>query len=158
MIVLRAATASDQPAIIALVRAARLNPMNLRWPHFIVAEVIYLTQRTIVGVGQLRPHHNGTDGDTVLELASLAVAPAYQGRGLGRLLVECLVTRAEERPLYLMCMNDLEPYYRRLGFVAVEGADVPRALALPYRMGRAASVIATAVLRRPMRLVIMQKR
>jgi N-acetylglutamate synthase-like GNAT family acetyltransferase len=158
MILIRAATASDQPAITALVRAARINPANLRWPNFIVAEELGVPGGRLVGVGQLRPHRNGMHGDTLLELASLAVAPAYQGRGVGRLLVECLVTRAGDRPLYLMCMNDLEPYYRRLGFAAVEGAGVPQALAFFYWMGRIASVLATAVLHRPMRLVIMRKR
>lgn len=155
MIIIRAAEASDQPGITALVRGAGINPMNLRWPNFLVAEAIGPDGRRLVGTGQLRPHERG--GKRILELASLAVLPAYQRQGLGGLICECLIARAGSTPLYLMCMDKHERYYNRLGFVTVDGAQIPRVLLPYYRMGRIAARLATLALRRPHRLLIMQK-
>src|SRR5207248_10239150 len=81
---LRDATAKDQPTIRRIVRAANINPTGLDWPRFILAE----DGGAVVGVGQVKPHRDGTH-----ELASIAVIPALQGRGVGSATVQELIRR-----------------------------------------------------------------
>ena len=126
---LRAATAADQGLIRKLVREARLNTRGLAWPNFVVAEEIGTSTPRVVGMGQLRPHRDGT-----LELASILVLPEMQGRGVGSQIVNTLIARAD-RPLYLMCRGEKVSFYARFGFVEVtEAAAVPRALRLYFRL------------------------
>jgi putative acetyltransferase len=103
---IRAATAADQPAITAIIRQAGINPIALDWQRFLVAEA----DGQIIGTVQVKPHGDGTR-----ELASLAVIPARQGRGIGTALMEAALAR-ETGPLYLTCRSDLEGYYARFGF------------------------------------------
>lgn len=124
---IRPATAQDQSAINRLVRAARLNPVNVRWVNFAVAE----EAGTIAGVGQVRPHSDGSR-----ELASLAVAPEYRRRGIGSQLVRALMA-GHPAPLYLFCEDNLEPYYARFGFYRLSDTrQLPAPLARLYRAGR----------------------
>ncbi len=37
-VTIRPASAAHQPAIAAIIRAARINPLGLNWPRFLVAE------------------------------------------------------------------------------------------------------------------------
>ena len=67
---IRPARAEDQATITAMVRGAHLNPMDLRWSRFLVAE----DERGIVGVGQIRPHPGAP------ELASLVVREDRRGQ------------------------------------------------------------------------------
>jgi N-acetylglutamate synthase-like GNAT family acetyltransferase len=60
---IRPARAEDRATITAMVRGARLNPMDLQWSRFLVAE----DETGIVGVGQIRPYPGAS------ELASLVV-------------------------------------------------------------------------------------
>lgn len=125
----RPATQADQPAITALVRTAGINPFNLDWPRFRVAD----DAGRVVGVAQIKIH-----GDASRELASLAVAPDRQGQGIGGALVHHLLAQPEgQPPLFLMCRNELEGYYTRFGFRRVERGEMP-----PYfrRMTRVAGV------------------
>jgi N-acetylglutamate synthase-like GNAT family acetyltransferase len=174
-IVLRAATMHDQPLIHLWVRRAKLNPLGLRWQNFLVAERmdIALRQRSydtlaafgrqhieaaaqevelprVVGIGQVRPHRDGTQ-----ELASLVVHEAVRGQGVGSLLVRALIVQAQ-LPLYLMCNSDKVPYYARFSFVEVTtAAQVPRALRAYYRLGRVVAHVARLFEREPSRLAIM---
>lgn len=126
---LRAATADDQAVIRARVRAARLNPLHLAWRDFVVIEDA--ARGEIVAVGQLRPHSGG-----VLELASIAVAPAWQGQGLGAVIVSVLMARVAG-PLYLFCRSEMAAYYTRFGFRAAAAAELPSRLAWQLRIGQA---------------------
>ena len=58
----------------------------------------------------MKPH-----GDGSRELASLAVLPEWQGRGVGRALVHALLD-GEPGPIYLTCAAGLEGYYEQFGF------------------------------------------
>jgi N-acetylglutamate synthase-like GNAT family acetyltransferase len=124
---IRPATEADQPAITAIVRAADLNPFSLDWSRFLVAE----DDGRVVGVAQVKPH-----GDGSRELASLAVAPDQQGKGIGGALIQALLA-ANQGPLHLMCRDPLESYYIRFGFHTLRSAEMP-----PYfrRMTRVAGV------------------
>jgi amino-acid N-acetyltransferase len=122
---IRPATAADQPTISAMVRDARLNPFRLHWRDFLVAE----NEGRIVGIGQVRPH-----GDGSRELSSLVVAPDHQGQGIGSQIVWALLAR-ESGPIYLFCREQLTPFYARFGFDVAERQPLPRGLARMLRLG-----------------------
>jgi N-acetylglutamate synthase-like GNAT family acetyltransferase len=124
---IRKATAEDQVAIRSMVRAAHLNPINVRWPNFLVAE----EDGQVIGVGQLRPH-----GDGSRELASLVILPAYRRRGIGGQLVRALLTD-QRGPIYLFCKHTLEGYYARFGFHAIGRRELPAPLARVHGLGNA---------------------
>ena len=63
-VVIRPANADDQFAITAIARAAWLNPFDLDWRRFLLAQ----WGQDIIGIGQVRPHKDGSR-----ELASIAV-------------------------------------------------------------------------------------
>ena len=124
---LRAAVVADQQAIHKMIRAARLNPMHLHWSAFVVA--VEAASGRIVGVGQVRPH-----GDGSRELASIAVTPERQGQGIGGAIIATLLAR-EPGSLYLYTRCPLTGYYARFGFVVISGDDLPGRMRLSYRMG-----------------------
>jgi N-acetylglutamate synthase-like GNAT family acetyltransferase len=114
---LQAATPAQQGAIKALVRAARINPLSLDWRRFVVA----LDENgLVIGCGQVKPHRDGS-----WELASIATAPAWQGQGVARAIIEHWLSNGP-RPLWLTCVSTLVPFYTRFGFREVTVlADMP---------------------------------
>lgn len=145
MITLRAADAADQSAIRRLVRAAGINPMGLDWRRFVVAVA---PDGVIIGTGQLKPH------DAVIELASIAVIPAYQGQGYARLIIERLLSQAPPE-VWLMCEGRLTTLYERFGFrEVVVAAEMP-----PYfqRMRRLVTLF-SQLSRSEARLAVMVRR
>jgi hypothetical protein len=52
----RAAIASDQLTFDSVVRAAQVNPRDLKWPNFILAK----SEGQIAGVGQVKQHRDGS--------------------------------------------------------------------------------------------------
>jgi N-acetylglutamate synthase-like GNAT family acetyltransferase len=108
-----------------MVRGAHLNPMDLRWQHFLIAE----DESGIVGVGQIRPHAGAP------ELASLVVREERRGSGVGRQLVHALIARSPGA-LYLFCRAQLESYYAQFGFHAITVQEAPHSLRLQYAVGR----------------------
>ena len=89
--------------------------MDLDWQRFLLASS---ADGELVACAQIKPHADGT-----LELASLAVRPAWRGRGLARRLVEQLLSQSP-RPLYLTCRSDLESFYRKFGFRALASDEL----------------------------------
>lgn len=144
---IRPAIQADQPAIRAIVRAARLNPLDLHWPAFVVAE----TDGRIVGVGQVKAHRDGSR-----ELASIAVLPDHQRKGIAGRILAALLAR-ESGPLYLMCLEARESFYHRFGFRQIEPADFPTAVHLEYRLGRLFNRLASLVKRRRYHLISMKR-
>jgi N-acetylglutamate synthase-like GNAT family acetyltransferase len=114
-IVVRAATAADQPVIRRIVRQARINPTGLAWPRFVVAEA----DGQVVGTGQVKPHRDGSR-----ELASIATVPLMQHRGVAREIIEALLAR-EQGALYLVCRAELVPFYERFGFRVAARRELP---------------------------------
>jgi N-acetylglutamate synthase-like GNAT family acetyltransferase len=113
---IRPAIAEDQPTIRHLIKDARLNPMNLDWPNFVVAE----QDGTVAGVGQVKTH-----GDGSRELASIVVVPARQGHGIGSAVIGTLLAGNPGAVLHLTCRRELQGYYERFGFRRLNRADYP---------------------------------
>jgi N-acetylglutamate synthase-like GNAT family acetyltransferase len=106
-VTLRPATADDAADIKALIHLVRINPTGLDWKRFLVASS---ADGELVACAQVKPHADGT-----LELASLAVRPAWRGQGVARRLVEQLLSQSP-RPLYLTCRSSLGVFYQKFGF------------------------------------------
>jgi ribosomal protein S18 acetylase RimI-like enzyme len=97
-VTIRPAIEADQPTIRRLIKQANINRMDLRWLNFVVAE----DGGAIVGVGQVKAHSDGSR-----ELASIAVVPELQGRGIGGAIIKTLLAREGDRVLYLTCRRQL---------------------------------------------------
>jgi amino-acid N-acetyltransferase len=146
-VVIRPATAADQATISAMVRDAQLNPFRLHWRDFLVAE----DERRIVGIGQVRPH-----GDGSRELSSLVVARECRGTGVGSQIVHALLAR-ERGPIYLFCREQLTPFYARFGFRTTESQALPRALARMLRFGNLMTSAEALFSKHHVRIVAMQR-
>jgi N-acetylglutamate synthase-like GNAT family acetyltransferase len=116
MFSLRPAAEDDALTIRRIIYLARINPTDLNWMRFTLAVD---EQGQIIGCGQVKPHADGS-----LELASIAVIPAWQKRGVARGIIEHLVAQ-HTGTLYLTCRSSLEPFYERFGFHAIELGEMP---------------------------------
>ena len=114
---LRSAQESESSQIKDLIRLVGINPMDLDWKRFIVA---VNDDEQIIGTGQIKPH-----GKEILELASIAVHPEYEGRGIARAIIEYLL-KDSSRPLYLACLSRMSPLYEKFGFVSLPPEAMPR--------------------------------
>jgi N-acetylglutamate synthase-like GNAT family acetyltransferase len=123
---LRPATINDQQKIIALINKVRINPRNLNWERFIIAE----DNGVMVGCGQIKPHGDGTK-----ELASIAVEPEYQGKGVGTLIMNALLER-EPGELYLTCLRHNVTYYEKFGFRELKFEEFPPDMKRMFRFAR----------------------
>jgi N-acetylglutamate synthase-like GNAT family acetyltransferase len=113
---IRPATKEDHPTIRRFVKDARLNPMSLNWPNFVVAE----EDGAVVGVGQVKAH-----GDGSRELASIVVVPARRSHGIGSAVIRALLAGNPGTVLHLTCRRELQGYYERFGFRRLDQADYP---------------------------------
>ena len=86
---LRPARESESRQIKDLIYLVGINPMGLDWKRFIVA---VNDRDEMIACGQLKPH-----GEEILELASIAVYPEYQGKGTARAVIEHLL-KGSPRP------------------------------------------------------------
>src|SRR5512144_929950 len=143
MTTLRPARETDAASIRDLIHLVGINPMGLDWKRFVVA---VNGQDEMIGCGQLKPH-----GPGILELASIAVYPEHQGKGIARAIVEHLLKNSP-RPLYLMCQSSLGPFYEKFGFRAISYEEMPRYF---QRMSRLAGLV-TSLARSQEHLLIMK--
>ena len=140
---LKHAEETDSSAIRALIQAARINPIGLNWRRFVIA---LDSQGEIIGCGQVKPHRDGSN-----ELASIAVTPAWRGRGVARAIIERLLAE-NPGPLYLTCRASLGPFYERFGFAQA----APQELPLYFRHLRWLALAAQRLGVIPGRLLIMK--
>ena len=117
MTTIRPARETDAAHIRSLIHLVGINPMGLDWKRFVVAVDDH---DEMLGCGQLKPH-----GHDILELASIAVYPEHQGKGIGRAIIEHLL-QASPRPLYLMCEASNGPFYEKFGFQTIPYEEMPR--------------------------------
>lgn len=140
---IRPAREPEAGQIRDLIYLVGINPMGLDWKRFVVA-VNELDE--MIGCGQLKPH-----GQEVLELASIAVYPEHQGKGVARAIIEHLL-KDSPRPLYLMCQSSLGPFYERFGFRGISYEEMPRYF---QRLSKLAGLVSTLA-QREERLLIMK--
>ena len=114
---IRPARETESAQIKDLIHLVGINPMDLDWKRFVVA----VNERDeMIGCGQLKHH-----GKDILELASLAVYPEQQGKGVGRAIIQDLL-KDSPRPLYLMCESSVGPLYEKFGFREISYEEMPR--------------------------------
>lgn len=143
MTMLRPARETESRQIKDLIQFVGINPMGLDWRRFIVA---VNDRDEMIGCGQIKPH--GTD---ILELASIAVYPKRQGKGVARAIIEHLL-KESPRPLYLMCESSLGPLYEKFGFRGIEYNEMPRYF---QRISKLAGLV-TTLANREERLLVMK--
>ena len=139
----RPARETEAGQIKDLIHLVGINPMGLDWKRFVVA---VNDRDEMIGCGQLKPH-----GQDVLELASIAVYPEHQGKGVARAIIEYLL-KDSPRPLYLMCESSNGPLYEKFGFRAISNAEMPRYF---QRISKLAGLVST-LSRREEYLLIMK--
>ena len=114
---LRPATEFESTQIKDLSHLVGINPSGLDWRRFLVAVD---ASGQVIGCGQIKPH-----GADILELASIAVVPQFQGQGIARAIIEMLLAQSP-RPLYLMCIAHNGPMYEKFGFHTIEYKEMPK--------------------------------
>ncbi len=121
---IRSARADDAATIKALIRAEHLDPFNVHWQNFLVAE----EAGRIIGIGQVKPYPSGR------ELGSLAVVSDRRQNGVGGAIIQALIER-EHGPLLLFCLAFREPYYAKFGFQRCGLRDLPGEFKWKYALG-----------------------
>src|SRR5947207_1308085 len=116
-IVVRAARGSDVRPLAELIAPfveqrillpRTIDELALLLPNYFVAE----DAGRIIGCAALEIY-----SAKLAELRSLVVSAGYQGRGVGKKLVEACVNRArEERVLEVMAITSSEDFFRTCGF------------------------------------------
>jgi N-acetylglutamate synthase-like GNAT family acetyltransferase len=143
VISIRPAREMEAAQIRDLIHLVGINPMGLDWKRFVLAVDEH---DEMLGCGQLKPH-----GQEVLELASIAVFPEHQGKGIARAIIEYLL-KESPRPLYLMCQSSLGPFYEKFGFHPISYEEMPRYF---QRLSKLVGLV-TTLAHRDERLLIMK--
>ena len=123
---IRPARAEEEAIIKAMIRAEHLDPFNVHWQNFLVAEDTDVGR--IIGVGQVKPFPSGR------ELGSLAVVADRRESGVGGALINALIAR-ESGPLLLFCLEFRGPYYAKFGFRPVGWRELPGSFKLKHAVG-----------------------
>ena len=122
MIDYRLATAEDREAIAALLDAEHLPSSDLDTSGVLL--IAAQDEGRLVGCVGIEPH-----GDVGI-IRSLAVTPAFRGRGIARALVTRAETLASERGilcLYLLTENAVE-FWKKARYVVVSRTEAPAAI------------------------------
>lgn len=122
---IRPARADEQAHIRSMIRAEQLDPMNVHWENFLVAE----QANRIIGIGQVKPYPGAR------ELGSLVVLNRNRQQGVGAAIINALIARESGGTLLLFCLQFREPYYRKFGFRRVGLGDLPRSMKFKYALG-----------------------
>lgn len=132
IVTVRAATERDVDDIVTVLRANQADPslfqrppanVRMRLPDFLVARN---SSDRVVGCAAL----HGYAGH-LAEMLSVAVQPAAQGRGIGRLLVEAGLASAGQAGIARVWLATLKPsYFARFGFRPISRWELPAAVLL----------------------------
>ncbi len=144
---IRPARPEDQDTIVSLIHQAKLNPRNLHWEHFLVAE----ENGQIVGIRQVKIHAQGTR-----EVASGFVLPEYRRQGISARLMNELLAH-ETGPLYTMVRVKWAPYYEQFGFQRVDANQLPSDFRKEYRIGRIVTSLISLLRKEKIRIIPMKR-
>ena len=146
-ITIRPARSGDQTTIVSLIRQARINPRNLHWEHFLIAE----ENGSVVGIRQVNVHEQGTR-----EVASGFVLPEYRRQGISARLMNEILSR-EKGTLYLMCRDQRAPYYEQFGFRQAAIDQLPSDFHKEYRIGRIITTLMSIFRKDRVRIIPMKR-
>ncbi|MFW6354065.1 MAG: amino-acid N-acetyltransferase [Verrucomicrobiota bacterium] len=129
---IRPATPHDVTAIFNITKSAvRDEALRARSLESIEAAIdhyfIYEIDESIIGCARLTPY----PGADVLEIGSVFVQPAYQGRNIGKALVDFAIDEARRRKVaaLIALSTQAAPFFKKAcGFVEAELEDLPPAL------------------------------
>ena len=144
---IRHAREEDQEIIVSFIRQAKLNPRNLKWQNFLVAE----DNGKVVGIRQVKIYEQGTR-----EIASGFVLPEYRRQGISARLMKALLER-ETGPLYTMVNEKRAPYYEPFGFRRVDVSQLPPDFRNEYWIGRIVTTLFSMLSRDRVRIIPMRK-
>jgi N-acetylglutamate synthase-like GNAT family acetyltransferase len=144
---IRPARQEDQQTIVSFVRQAKINPRNLHWQNFLVAE----QDGQIVGMRQVKVYEQGTR-----EIASGFVLPEYRRRGISAQLMNELLA-GETGPLYTMVNPKRAPYYEKFGFRRVEVSQLPSDFRKEFRIGRIITTLISLFRKEKIRIIPMKR-
>jgi N-acetylglutamate synthase-like GNAT family acetyltransferase len=144
---IRPARQEDQETIVSFIRQAKINPRNLDWQNFLVAE----ENGQIIGIRQVKVYPQGTR-----EIASGFVLPEYRRRGVSARLMEELFAR-ETGPLYTMVDEKWAPYYEQFGFQRVPKSQLPADFHKEYRIGRFVTSLISIFRKDKIRIIPMKR-
>jgi N-acetylglutamate synthase-like GNAT family acetyltransferase len=146
-ITIRPERAQDQQTIGSLIRQAKLNPRNLHWQNFLIAE----EHDRIVGVRQVKIYGDGTR-----EVASGFVLPEYRRQGISARLMNELLAR-QPGPLYTMVNEKRAPYYEQFGFRPTEIDQLPADFRKEYRIGWIVTTLQSLFRRERVRIIPLKR-
>jgi amino-acid N-acetyltransferase len=147
-VTIRPALKKDRFAIRILILRACLNPFNLHWRRFVVAEF----EEKIIGVRQIKIHRDGSR-----EVASGFVLPRYRKQGVSRRLMAALL-EGQKSPLFLMCDEKWSGYYEQFGFQEEPSHRLPCCFFREYRVMKAFFELASRlVLGEKLRVISMKR-
>jgi putative acetyltransferase len=116
----------DRDAIQRVVAAAFQSNAEARLVDLIRSSPEYIPELALVAEqdGEIVGHvmisyallDDGARRDRIAMLSPLAVAPAFQGRGIGSSLVDEVTARADDRGEPLVILEGSPQYYSRFGF------------------------------------------
>lgn len=112
---IREATAADWPAIQALIQQF---PEQLMQEHLPEPEEFFVAEEdgAIIACGALEVY-----SQRLAEIRSLAVLPAYQGKGIASQLVEQCMNRAREQKVYeVLTVTGTPAFFEKHGFKTFE--------------------------------------
>jgi len=144
---IRPARQEDQQTIVSFVQQAKINPRNLHWERFLVAE----ENGQVIGIRQVKIHAGGTR-----EVASGFVLPEYRRQGISAHLMNEIL-RHEAGTLYLMCRDLRAPYYEKFGFRRAEVDQLPSDFRKEYRIGRIVTSLMSMFRKDKVRIIPMRR-
>jgi len=125
-IVVRKATMQDIPALLSLINGYAAKGIMLSRTEFELSEamrdfMVACDGDVLVGCGALHFY-----SPIMGEVRSLAVSPSHKTHGIGRLLIDALVSEAKHYGLDAVFAFTYVPrFFRKLGFNEVERGELP---------------------------------
>ena len=144
---IRPSRQEDQETIVSFIRQAKLNPRNLKWQNFLVAE----QDGKVVGIRQVKVYEDGTR-----EIASGFVLPEYRRQGISAQLMKALLAR-ETGPLYTMVNEKRAPYYEQFGFRRVDVNQLPSDFRKEYKIGRIVTTLMSIFSKERIRIIPLKR-